>query len=65
MTVRQAYAKDAEAAGRYALSYIHPKRKRDAGVPDAVIAQLAAWAFHWAALALPAAEPAKSTPSAS
>ncbi len=65
MTARQAYAKDAEAAGRYVLSYLRPKHKRDAGVSDAVIAQLATWAFHWAALALPTVEPAKSTPSAS
>ena len=54
MTVAQAHAKDAEAAGRYAVAYINPKRKSDCGASTDVIAQLARWAFHWARLSMEA-----------
>lgn len=50
----RAHAKDAEAAGRYALAFIKPTRRCDRGVSLDVIATLARWAFHWARLSLDA-----------
>lgn len=52
MTSKQAYSKDAEAAGRYCAAYIHPLRRWEQDCDLDVIEILACWAFHWASLAL-------------
>jgi hypothetical protein len=46
------YAKDAEAAGKYVVAYLFPRKKGDFGASADVIYRLARWAGHWGRKAL-------------
>ena len=44
------HAKDAETCGRWVLDWLRPRKAYMRDCPEHVIAQVARWAFHWAAL---------------